>query len=289
MNPILENVQSDGMASLVMYLYDEDSFTAPWHYHPQYELTLILEGSGMRYVGNHVESFQEGELVLLGAGLPHCWRMSKRAESQRARSFIIQWSGDIFPYIPEFQAIRSLFNRAQRGIRFRNEDVAELENLYSEMMRLEEPMERYLSFTRVLNHLALLDKPTYLAGESYRIDTSDQMRDRLALIHQYLSDHFQNKIRLEDMADLLGMTRESFSRFFSKAMQKPFFSFLNEYRVNRASRMLMETDMQIAEIAYKCGYESLPFFYKQFKKFKNYSPVSFRKLYLFQSNQPQRY
>ncbi|WP_089379777.1 helix-turn-helix domain-containing protein [Lutibacter agarilyticus] len=62
-------------------------------------------------------------------------------------------------------------------------------------------------------------------------------------------------------------------------MNKSFFTFVNEYRINLACKYLIETNKQVSQIAYDCGYESLPFFYRQFQKFMGCSPLVFKKMY----------
>ncbi len=273
MKAVFEKVYSENGGAFTAFIYEDDTFNAPWHYHPEYELTLILKGTGMRYVGNHVSAFSPGDMVLLGTGLPHCWRTS--ASRKGAKSVVIQWREEALPGIPEFDAIKRLLKLSQRGVRF-SED---LEEMFLRTVAAEEPFLRFTHFLNLLHKLTRSGSYEVLAGASYQIDISKKTSNRLDLIHEYLSAHFHERITLRQMAGLLNMTNESFSRFFSRRMQKPFFSFLNEYRINRAGRLLIESDKQVAEIGYSCGYESLPFFFKQFKKYKRLSPLDFRKRY----------
>ena len=97
------------------FRFKGEVFDAPWHYHPEYELTLILEGSGMRYVGNDVSAYRDRDLVLLGSGLPHCWRTGA---VPGAESIVIQWKKEALPQIREFEEIHQLLDLAQRGIRY---------------------------------------------------------------------------------------------------------------------------------------------------------------------------
>lgn len=275
MKAIFENIPSRSDTGLTVFLYEEDRFNTPWHYHPQYELTLILEGQGMRYVGNNVSSFEQGDFVLLGSNLPHCWRMSEQFKG-KARSVVMQWNSNIIAHIPEMNNINALLQKSERGLRLSDKIAQRHMDAYIDLLK-RDSVGKYLYF---LNIMHLISKETgveNLAGESYRINTSNDTSTRLETIYSFLNTNYNRKIAASEVAALVHMTPESFSRFFSTTMEKPFFAFLNEYRVNRASRMLIETDHQVAEIAFSCGYESLPFFYKQFKKYKNYSPTNFRK------------
>ncbi|MEN0049452.1 MAG: AraC family transcriptional regulator, partial [Bacteroidota bacterium] len=126
--------------------------------------------------------------------------------------------------------------------------------------------------------LQLSDCPYQTLSEaSFKDDLPDEYNSRMSRIHDFVETAFPRKIYLKEVADLVNMTEQSFARFFKKMMGRSFFTFLNEYRVNIASRMLIDTDWSVAEIGFKCGYESLPFFHKQFNKFKETSPSRYRK------------
>jgi AraC-like DNA-binding protein len=99
----------------------------------------------------------------------------------------------------------------------------------------------------------------------------------MSTVHDFISKNYIHKVHLKEVAYLVNMSEQSFSRFFSKMMGRPFFTFLNEYRINIAVRMLLDGDNSVSEIAYSCGYESLPFFHKQFNKYRGGTPLVFRK------------
>ncbi|MFT7033288.1 MAG: AraC-like DNA-binding protein [Cyclobacteriaceae bacterium] len=277
MEAIFEKVDLLNERSIRAFLFNKPKFDGHWHFHPEFELTYIKKGTGIRYVGNHVTDFESGDLVLLGPHLPHCWRNLDEYKGT-AQSIVIQWAPAILGNIPELNAIYKMMGKAGRGLRFNTEDNP---SVGDQMFRLIDmpPINQYIGFLSLLSKLSQERNTQILAGASYAYDLSDGTEDRLSIIQNYVKDNFRSKIKLADLSSKVGMTDQSFSRFFSKTMQKPFFEFLNEYRVNIASRLLLETDKQVAEIAFNCGYESLPFFYKQFKKFKGHSPLGFRKLY----------
>ncbi|MEL7119895.1 MAG: AraC family transcriptional regulator, partial [Bacteroidota bacterium] len=274
---IFEKVDFNEGGSIKVINYQSSQFDAPWHFHPEIELTYIVESTGIRYVGNNISDFGAGDLILLGPHLPHCW-INENYSERNARSIVLQWNAGLFPTIPEYKSIQALLGKAKRGLKFddfKNKEVIELmHNIIDQV-----PLERFITLTQILAKLAQDEDCIKLAGSSYVYDHSSNTSNRISKIHQFVRINYQKKIKLKEVASTLNMTEQSFSRFFSKTMNRPFFVFLNEYRVNIASRLLIETDLQVSEIGYKCGYESLPFFYQQFKKFKEYSPKQFRKMY----------
>ncbi len=277
MNPVLERIEPSEQNALHAFLFSDDTFDAPWHFHPEYELTLILESSGIRYVGNNISDFKEGDLVMLGSNLPHCWKNSEDHQGI-SRSLVIQWKADIIHSIPIFDKIHALMLKSMRGLLINVNLRIEVRDKMYQVLE-SNGTTQYIRFIELLSVLANKGNHITIAGPSYSYDHKTLTTDRLEQVQSYVKDHYKEKIKLSDVSDLLSMSEQSFSRFFSKTMNKPFFEFLNQYRVNIASRQILETDKQMTEIAYKCGYDSLPFFYKQFKKFKRYTPLEFRKMY----------
>ncbi|MEM6841307.1 MAG: AraC family transcriptional regulator [Bacteroidota bacterium] len=276
MKAVLEKINNPQASVITAFNYVEDHFAAPWHYHPEYELTCILESEGIRYVGNHISEYQPLDLVLLGTNLPHRWKKSEESTG-KASSLVIQWKPAVLPEVVDLQAIQQLLAQASRGLFFSREVAEEMLPRLKAIVLSEG--NRYLQLLSLLQKLSEIDEYAFLSAESFSPDLSKKTSDRLDKVQQYVEDRFTEKITLAQVADLVNMTESSFSRFFSRVMQKPFFSFLNEYRINRASKLLIETEYSIAEVGFSCGYDSLPFFYKQFKKIKGYSPLAFRKSY----------
>lgn len=272
MKPIFEKIYIEKEGFFKAFVNENNYFDAPWHYHPEFELTLILKGTGMRYVGNNISAFTNGDIVLLHSGLPHCW---KNTNVDGAKAVVIQWNKALLKLSQEFKDISNLLELAKRGVHF-NEDLS---LIFEEIIQIESHFLKFTSFLNLLYKLAQSKKYHLLADATYQVDTSRKTTDRLDLIHQYLENHYREKISLDQMAALLNITKQSFSRFFSQRMQKPFFSYLNEYRIGRSCKYLIEMDLQVSEIAYRCGYESLPFYFKQFKKYTGFSPLHYRMKY----------
>ncbi|NET31707.1 MAG: AraC family transcriptional regulator [Cyanothece sp. SIO1E1] len=274
MKPVLEQIHLGSSQSILAFHYADKSFDAPWHFHPQHELTLIEESTGTKFIGDYVGPYQAGELVLLRSNLPHCWK-NQVEEDRLARSVVIQWEKGIFANIPELAPLLTLLRTASRGLLF---DAVEVKDLISEVQELPEK-EGHQLYLQLLSILLQLSGCSYqtLSENRFIDDLPTEYSDRMSKVHDFVELNYQRKIYLKELAQLVSMSEQSFSRFFSKMMGRPFFSFLNEYRINIAGRMLVDTDWSVAQIGFACGYESLPFFHKQFNKFKGESPSKFRK------------
>lgn len=277
MKAVLEKVDLKEDESIHAFIFSKMEFDAPWHFHPEYELTFILKSTGIRYVGNNVSAFEEGDLVLIGSNLPHCWKNEDGSQTE-SESLVIQWKEKVISDLPSFKGIRKLLQKSQRGLKIPSHDNMHIVQLMHDVVKTNS-LNRYLKLIELLGVISEIKELQMLAGDSYSYNLSDSSISRLEAVQSYVRNNYMHKITLFDIATQLSMNEQSFSRYFSKSMNRPFFVFLNEYRVNIASRALLETDKQVAEIAYQCGFESLPFFYRQFKRFKGVSPLHFRNLY----------
>ena len=272
MKPIFQQIEFGRDRSLLAFEYRSTHFDAPWHFHPQHELTLIEESFGTKFIGNYVGPYAPGELVLVSSSLPHCWK-DQNENGQDAHSIVVWWNDGIFSQIPEMKAVFNMLLDAQLGILFEKEQTQDVLKELRSLPSLNQ-QDLYVDLLRILLKLTHCRYETLSTGS---FDRSKQSQGRMQKIHAFLDAHFDQKIYLRDLAALLNMSEQTFSRFFKKMMGRPFFTFLNEYRLNRASRMLINSQATVKEIAYASGYESLPYFYRAFKGFKGLSPLQYRR------------
>jgi len=260
---------------------EKKEFDYPWHYHPEYELTCILSSHGVRYVGNSIQNFSADDLILLGPELPHCWKNTGMQQTA-ASAIVIQWREDFlgkgWMESREFESIRSLLQLSNKGIKFHKATSLKLRENFYKLLKLP-AFEKLILLLQILQELAQAKNVQVLCeqGFSYNLNYTDN--ERINTVYQYIKDHYRQRITLRKMASEVNMSEEYFSRFFSKVMHKSFFTFLNEYRINAASKLLIEADLPVVQVCYSCGYGSIPFFYRQFKKFKGFSPLTYKLQY----------
>ncbi|MEM7659541.1 MAG: AraC family transcriptional regulator, partial [Bacteroidota bacterium] len=206
--------------------------------------------------------------------VPHCWKNHPNPAAQ-AISTVIQWNPDMFQRVPELSGVFDLLQRAGRGLVFTPQEVAPL---LPEILDLPQqvPSIQYVQLLQVLIQLAECSARP-LSQARFLHDLPNEYQSRMELIQNYLEAKVQEKIYLKEVADLVNLSEPAFCRFFQKMMGRSFFTFVNEYRINQASRMLIDTDWPVSEIAFACGYESLPHFHKQFKRIHESSPAKYRK------------
>lgn len=269
---------SEVETSFRVFLKTQAEQNIPLHYHPNYEMNFVIRGTGKRIVGDNIEDFEEGDLVLLGPNIPHRWKSIHHSAGDYS-SLVIQWKedflGNAWQHTPEFRPIRHMFDLSNKGIKFDHYIANEVKKNQLDLLELP-PFKKLVFLLQLFNDLA---KTTdfEVMSENQVSYTTDNYNTRLNIVFEFIKESYMDKITLAKVAALLNMSEGAFSRFFSHTMKKPFFSFLNEYRISMACKMLIRSDMQIKEIAYACGYDCPQFFYREFAKYKNCSPQTYRK------------
>jgi AraC-like DNA-binding protein len=281
MKPAYKSVSLiDSKSFKVIRQESKQEFDFPWHYHPEFELTYISNSQGVRYVGNNIENFYENDLVLLGSNLPHCW-INSNDQEEPSKAVVIYLNQDLVKWLGEepFNGIHSLFGKSNQGIRFHPNVALKVKSKLYELLNAD-PFEKYITLLQILKELSVTSEFDLLSQQGFSYELNNANNGRINEVYEFVRKNHQRKITLREVASHVNMSEEYFSRFFSKSMMKSFFTFLNEYRINRASKLLIETDKQVSEICYQVGYESIPFFYRQFKKIKQIPPQSYRSQYL---------
>lgn len=274
MKPILEPIHLEQHESITGFIYEKNNFETPWHFHPQHELTYIEESFGTKFIGDYVGPYKPGELVLLRSKLPHCWK-NEAHDNRKSKSLVIQWNKGIFTHVPELAAVFNMLKTASKGIIFNNTEIEPLIPKFKTLVALE-GHQLYIELLSLLVELSKCKHNT-LSEASFIDDLPSEYGKRIAKVHDFVETNYNQKIYLKEVADLVNMSEQSFSRFFNKMMGRSFFTFLNEYRVNIATRMLIDSDDTVSQIGFSCGYESLPFFFKKFGETHKMSPAKYRK------------
>lgn len=264
---------------------DLQFFTRGWHWHPEIELMLVVEGEGTRFVGDsRLMPFEPGDLVLVGADLPHVWISSDRQRENdapfRAKAYVIQFKEDCFGKDffkkPEMDPILSLFQRAQQGIHFNGETQKLVAKKIIEACS-EQGTKRLLTFIDILHNLAHSEQVTCLATPNYKEPEETGNKDRLGKAVNYILKNYHKRIPAEVLADMVGLSDSAFSTYFKKWMSVNMVSFINNLRTSKARELLTETDKEIRKIRKECGFENTSHFYVQFKKDAGCAPGKYRR------------
>ncbi len=263
--------------SFSQYVENANSKSNLWHYHPEIELVFVNGGSGKRQIGSHISYYTEGDLILIGSNLPHCGFTNE--ETGNKNETVIQMKPDFlgndFLEIPEMKNIQSLFTKAKSGIAFEGETKKQVGSIV-EMMQNQMPFDRLLNMLQVLNILENSTDYKILNADGFSMELQNQDNNRINLVFNYVKDHFQEPILLDDVSELVSMTTPSFCRYFKKITNKTFTTFVNEYRLVHASKLLAEKPMSITEVCFESGFNNFSHFNKLFKTYTGDSASQYR-------------
>lgn len=263
-----------------LFSREKDKFDFPLHYHEEYELNFISHAKGaQRIVGDHIEEIDDLELVLVGSNLQHGW-FTHHCRSKKIREVTIQFHKDFLPSVllmrNQLSFIKVMLERSARGILFSKSTT---QQHASRIMELEKKQgfDSVLELLSILQDLSLSRNMRALSSATAIQGTEPQHTSRrVQKAMQYMHQHFDRMVTLEEVSSLTNMTKVSFSRFFRKRTGNTFIEVLNEIRMGNATRMLIDTTHSINEIAYQCGFNNLSNFNRIFRKKKNCTPSQYR-------------
>lgn len=277
--PKYEQIAPTFGTSLVVkqYLEPGQNKNPLWHVHPEMELVYINGGSGKRYIGNHQSYYHDGELILIGPNLPH-YGFTDRLTNNRSETIIQMredFLGEYFFEVPEMRTIAKLIARSKQGLVFHGKTKDEV-GAKLEALPQRNAFERVLSLLDILKDLSQSNEYEVLNASGTSIEIQPKDQERINKIYDHVKVNFQGSIKLDDVADMLSMTKPAFCRYFKKLSGNTFTGFVNEYRLVHASKLLAETTTPITEICYECGFNNFSHFNKQFQKFTGQSASGFR-------------
>jgi AraC-like DNA-binding protein/uncharacterized RmlC-like cupin family protein len=277
--PLFESIAPAPGSSLSVNNFKgfNDDNPATWHYHPEMELVYVNGGSGKRHIGNHISYYNDGDLILIGANLPHFGFTDRLTENKS--EVVIQaredFLGTDFFEAPEMISIKQLLIRSKQGIVFHGETKdsvgAQMEALLEQSM-----MERLISFIKILQELSESTEYTILNVEHVHLESRPQDTARLDTIYSFVSNHFTSPISLEEISDKVSMTEQAFSRYFKNKTGKTFTQFVNEYRLVHACKLLSEKHLSITDVCFESGFGNFSHFNKKFKEFTGKNPSQYR-------------
>lgn len=286
MKPVLEHLPKDAEESFVVKYFQYNYYPTPWHFHPEYELVLVTESTGKRFIGDSISNFSAGDLALIGPCLPHFYRNDEQyyqpGSILPANSIVVHFLPESFGAgflgLPEMKKIRQLLTSSKKGIAITGKTNLRIREKMWELTRVKS-VRRLLLLVEILALMAETKEFNLISsGLVEGINTTES--NRMDTILNFVVQEFQNEIRLGDAARLVNMAENSFSRYFSQRTRKTFTRYVNEIRISHASKLLVETNLAVTDISNQCGFNNLSNFNRQFSQLQGISPLNYRKQFM---------
>lgn len=244
---------------------------------------MINESVGTRFVGDGIEKFGPGEVVLIGKNLPHMWLNDddyfQPNSGLVASAFSIHFREDFvgreFLNYYSTDHLSKLFEKAKRGIKFIDLGFP-IQSAVNKLVEEKDDFQKLIQFLQILHRIAKHDNITLLSSEGYLNNKIDEGSDKIL---EYVFENFTSSIRLREVAAIAGMNISAFSRYFKRIHRKTFSKYLIEIRIGYACKLLMEKKTNISSICYESGFNNLSNFNKQFQKIKGMNPSEFIRMY----------
>ncbi len=283
MEPDLEVVQIRRGESFTAWSHGYPFRTVRWHFHPEYEIHLVVATSGRYFVGDFIGEFEPGNLVLTGPNLPHNWVSDiPEGSSIPLRGRIIQFTesfiGDAMTVLPELAALGHLLESSRRGVLFSAATSRQLAPLMDELMQAQ-GVRRIELFMMIAGVLGRAQQTQMLASASYLPDPSGYMSAGMNKALAYIRENLTQPFEESDLAAIAGQSASAFSRAFRRHTGMPLVQYVKRLRINLACQILMSEEMaSITEICFQVGFNNLSNFNRQFLAEKGMPPSRFRKL-----------
>ena len=264
-----------------------------WHYHQEIELIYIESGEGTRFIGDKIEPIVSGDLLLVGANIPHMFRFDthtfennmmqqgkiKLSKQLLTLHFDPEIFGQRFMMLPENEAVADLLKNASRGILFSGQTRNILVTLLKTL--LDAPKnERILLLMQLLNMLSFSTERRYITSVKYNISFNEQDETRLTKIYLYTLNNFTRSIKLKDVAAIVYMVPNAFCRYFKSRTKKSYFTFLLEVRVSHACKLLAQHDYSMIIVSFESGFTNISNFNRHFKLITGKTPLEYRKQFI---------
>ncbi|MDI9365888.1 MAG: AraC family transcriptional regulator [Flavobacterium sp.] len=261
-------------------------FYNKWHHHPELELVHIIKGSGRQFIGDHVHHFKSGDMILLGADLPHYWRSEDSYfapdSQQKCEAIVVHFMpnflGETFFNLPENKAIVRLLQKAQQAVRIKNNTQKHISQLLEKLV-VAKNSERIILLLQILEAIANSKDTKTICSKGLEFHYNPREADRLNAIYQFVLQNFSSEITLKQVAKVAHISPQSFCRYFKSRIKKTFSKFLIEVRIGHACKLLAETNKSIADICYECGYNNFSNFNRHFKNITQKTPLEHRHHY----------
>lgn len=286
MQPLFQKIEANLNHSFYVEQARFQYFPNPLQFHPDIEILQVIDGTGTRLVGDSIDRFGPGDLVIIGQNVPHGWYSDEKYLQENSGLstevifvlFKTEIFGEQFWHLPESKNILKLIQLSQRGIKLTGKTRDEVSSLMKSI-------SNSVGFNRITLLLSILEMISsqkdyqLLASPVVQNAISHSDSDRLNKVYEYVINNFNQNISLEKAAEIASLSTPAFCRYFKKRANKTFIKFLNEIRISFACRLLTEEDLPVAGICFNSGYSNVSYFIRQFKTITGFTPLNYKKKY----------
>jgi AraC-like DNA-binding protein len=284
MKLIIERLNKEAKSSFVLQKDVYPYYPTPWHYHPEYELVLVLKSSGEKIVGDHICNFTDGDLTFMGPFLPHVYHNNKiyyeENSNLTAEAIVIHFTKDFlgnnFFHLPEMEKIALFLEDSVVGFSITGNTRKLIARKMNAMLEMPGPL-RIIELLVILHILTETKEKERLASPGFIQNFKQSGSAQITEVCDFIMKNFTSDLTLNQVAGIANMSPNAFCSFFKQRTRKTFTNFLNEVRIGYACKLLSSEQHNITEVCYTSGFQNLSNFNRQFKRIVNKTPHQYRK------------
>lgn len=278
-----ELIATDAGGSFTCRRFATTHWPLNWHSHPELELTLIIRGEGLRYVGDNVAQFSVGDLVLLGPGVPHSWSSQPQPRFS-CESLVAQFPVDVlgagWASSAECRPLASVIERAGQGLSVTGRTAV---TVRADLLALAASTPGLLRLGLLMSVLGrIATAPSIEVSAIARLPAVRgplrvaRRADPWSALIQHLDANADGPLSTAGLAARLGLSPPSFARAFRRRFGCTCTDYLGRIRLARVCRALVETDQTIASVAFAAGFSNLANFNRRFRTAYALTPRAYR-------------
>ncbi|POY35739.1 AraC family transcriptional regulator [Solitalea longa] len=286
MKPCLLNVTTGLAQSFSARNDTQPDINNRWHYHETLELIYFRKGNGTQFIGDSIQYFKEGDVVLVGSNLPHYWRFDpayfENPTENPVDIFVVHFKQDFwgadFLNIPENQELKKLIEQAGRGIQIAGKTKDYVASLIERIVKAQNS-RKVILLLEALTEISACKEVSYLVSMGFKYDFLESEKDRIQAIYNYTIANYKKKIELKEIAAVAKISPNSFCKFFKSRSRKTYTQFINEIRVGHACKLLIENKLTVKEVCYESGFYNFASFHKYFREITGKSPLKYQQTF----------
>ncbi|GGE21852.1 MULTISPECIES: AraC family transcriptional regulator [Sphingobacterium] len=257
-------------------------FSTEFHFHSACQMTYIVKSEGKRIIGDNVDRFLKDELTFIGSDLPHVWHNDQinTPTHNEAKSLALYIEPALivqaFAQFFNTSKLEAFFNLSKRGLIFYGKTKDELKKKLVKIVKLPYGPQKTILLIEIIEILLNCSEYESISSTGYTNNYNPIDNNKIERVFKYVFDNYPKEILLSDVSDMSSMSKHAFCRYFKSRTQKTFIQFVNEVRISEACKMIAENSIQITNIAYECGFNSLSNFNKIFKSVKGITPTEYK-------------
>lgn len=270
--------------SLRSLIHDYPSPICGWHSHPEYEIHLIDHTRGSVIVGDHIGTFEPGQISIMGPHLPHDWVSDIEPGTVAVdRDWVLQFSDEwirgCMHLMPELMEVASVLDLSRHGLSLTGPRAVEAAELMKATVKATGLRQVGLLFELLSVFAAASSSERILLAAEWVDPSADALAQQTVEAGvDYIFENLTGTIRLATAANLAHMSEASFSRYFKRASGVTFSDMVKRLRIAHACRLLTSTDESVATVAAASGYTNLANFNRQFRSEIGMTPREYRSL-----------